>query len=77
MPLTHADVAASVRAELARVGVSGRQAARDLDWAPARMERRLNGTTPFSINELAQVANYLGLPIALFVSPPAPAEQAS
>ncbi len=57
-------VAATVRAELARRSISGRQLARHLDASPSAMHRRLSGVQPFDVAELAQVAEFLGLPLS-------------
>ncbi|WP_295819261.1 helix-turn-helix transcriptional regulator [uncultured Deinococcus sp.] len=69
MPLTNTAVAAAVRAELARAGVSGRQLGRDLGWSPAFVHRRLlsKGPAPFKIEELARIAEYLGISVSTFV----------
>jgi len=76
MPLTNSSVAASVRAELARAGVSGRQLAKDLGWSAGKTHRRLAGSEPFRIDELVQVAEHLGIPVATFL-PEARAEKVS
>lgn len=55
--------AATVRAELARRRISGREMARHLGWSPATTQRRLAGTAPLDIDELAAVAAFLGVPI--------------
>ena len=60
----HEIVAAEVRAELARrenpqsglVGV--------LHMSEVSVSRRLRGETPFDINELVAVADFLGVPVA-------------
>jgi transcriptional regulator with XRE-family HTH domain len=59
--------AATVRAELARRQLSGRQVATDLDWSIPTMTRRLNGSVAFDVDELAQIAEYLGVPIATLI----------
>lgn len=68
MTATSAQVAASVRAELARSGISARQLARDLGWNQATLLRRLHKTDPhpFKVTELEEIANHLGLPITAF-----------
>lgn len=58
------ETADSVRAELARRRISGRKLATDLGWKQATVARRLNGTYPFTIDELAAIAGYLGVPIS-------------
>lgn len=59
-------VAAAVRAELARAGISGRQLAAAINLSPAAMDRRLNGTVPLRVDELLQIAGYLDVPIERF-----------
>jgi len=60
--------AATVRAELARQRKSGRELSRALDWSTASTWRRLSGTHPFDINELAAVADFLGVPLSSLIS---------
>lgn len=60
--------AATVRAELARRRISGRQLATDLGWGVPTMARRLNGTVAFSVDELAAVAHHLGLPVTALLA---------
>lgn len=67
MPLTNATVAAAVRAELARAGVSGRKLARELDWTPGFVQRRLAGRDPFRVDELGRIAEYLRIPATTFL----------
>lgn len=67
MPQSDSPVAAAVRAELARAGISGRQIARDLEWGQGPTARRLSGEVQFRVDELAKIAAYLGVPISLFV----------
>lgn len=55
--------AGAVRAELARRRISGRELARGLGWSPTTTSRRLNGSSPFDIDELARVAEFLGLSV--------------
>ena len=59
-------VAAAVRAELARAGISGRQLASAIELSPAAMDRRLNGAVPLRVDELIQIADFLGIPIERF-----------
>lgn len=59
--------AGAVRAELARRRISGRELAKALGWARTTTSRRLNGATPFDIEELATVANFLNLPVSALV----------
>ena len=54
-------VAGAVRAELARRQISGRKLAQELGWSFTTTARRLNGSSPFDIDELAAVAGFLGV----------------
>jgi transcriptional regulator with XRE-family HTH domain len=56
-------VAGAVRAELARRQVSGRKLAEALGWSFTTTARRLNGSSPFDIDELVTVASFLGVPV--------------
>lgn len=56
--------AGTVRAELARRRISGRELARALGWSLSTTARRLSGTHPFDVDELAAVADYLGVPVS-------------
>lgn len=56
--------AGAVRAELARRQITGRQLARSLGWSFTTTARRLNGSSPFDIDELDAVARHLGIPVA-------------
>jgi transcriptional regulator with XRE-family HTH domain len=58
------EVAEAVRVELARRRASGREMARALGWSFTTTARRLNGSSPFDIDELDAVARYLGVPVA-------------
>lgn len=67
MPETATDpIAASVRAELARVNKSGRQLAVELGWHYPHFMRRLTGSVDFSAAELGRIAAHLDIPIARF-----------
>lgn len=59
--------AAAVRAELARRKINGSQFAEALGWSRATAWRRLNGTHPFSLDELVTVAAYLAVPVAALI----------
>ena len=61
---TAQQVAGNVRAEAARRGVSGSQIARAVGLSQSAMSRRLVGTHPFSVTELASVAAYLDVPLS-------------
>lgn len=60
---TTARVAANVRAEVARRGMSARKLALALDVPASTLSRRLNGTVPFDVDELAAVAAVLAVPL--------------
>jgi transcriptional regulator with XRE-family HTH domain len=62
-----AATAANVRAELARAGYTAVRTATALDWSNSRLARRLSGEIPFDIDELTQVAQLLGVPLAAFL----------
>lgn len=56
-------VADVVRAELARRRISGRKLAKGLGWSFTTTARRLNGSSPFDIDELAAVAGFLNVSV--------------
>src|SRR5690625_2766307 len=60
-------VALNVRAEIARAGVKHSDLAAFLNWKPNYLSRRLTGTTPFTIDELYQVANALNIDVMLLM----------
>lgn len=68
--LTNDRTASAVRAELARRKISGRQLAEALDWSVSATWRRLNGTTPFRVDQLTAVADHLGVPVTAFLGEP-------
>lgn len=70
MPDTASPVAASVRAELARAGVSGRELAAALGWSVMATSRRISGATPLRADELADIAAHLGIPVVRFYADP-------
>jgi len=55
------DVAAVVRAELARKQIPQSRLAEVLGLSPATISRRMGGTAPFELDELPIVAGLLGL----------------
>lgn len=82
MPPTASPIGAAVRAELARANVSGRQLARDLGWGAGYVTRRTSGAVSFRVDELRQIATYLGIPIGRLLDPEpvadgSPAQQAT
>lgn len=54
-------VAAEIRAQIARKGLSGRQLAFRLGKSQPWMSRRLTGDVAFDVNELDQIAAVLGV----------------
>lgn len=65
-PSPHESVAEEVRALLGRRRLSGRKVALDLGWSKFYIGRRLNGQTPFDANDLAVLAAYLDVEVAVF-----------
>lgn len=65
---TNTSVAASIRAELARAGISRRQLARDLDVRATFLDRRLHPAAtnppPFTIEMLGRIARRLDIPVS-------------
>ncbi|MFT9771111.1 helix-turn-helix domain-containing protein [Brevibacterium casei] len=66
-------VAANVRAELARQGMSQRALADILGKSQTYIYRRLNGETPFTIDDLALIAGHLEIPLAALIADSSPA----
>lgn len=60
-------VAAEVRAELARRKIPQSGLVGILQMSEVSVSRRLRGETPFDVNELAAVAEFLGVPVAQFL----------
>lgn len=56
--------AATVRAELAKRKISGKILAESLGWKRTNTWRRLNGSVPFTLDELVTLAGYLDVPVA-------------
>ncbi|WP_344409238.1 helix-turn-helix transcriptional regulator, partial [Actinomadura nitritigenes] len=65
----HEAVAEEARALLARRRISGRAAARGLGWKTDYMWRRLDGRTPFDVNDLVALARLLGVPVTTLIAP--------
>lgn len=61
--LTTGQVAAEIRAELARRKISGRSLAVQLGWSTTTGHRRLSGTQPLTVEDIARIADFLGVPI--------------
>lgn len=65
-------VAAEVRAEMARQRITQQALADQLGWPQSRLARRLADTTlnapiPFDVPELVLIADALGVPLAQFL----------
>lgn len=67
-PPTTADVAAAVRAEMARAGISRRALARELGVDSAWLDRRLSplaeAPPSFTVEQLHSIAKHLDVPFA-------------
>lgn len=70
MSTVQQDVAAEVRAHLARHGRSGRSMAAQLGWQQKYLSRRLTGKVPFDVNDLDAIADALGVPVVAFFAWP-------
>lgn len=57
-------VAASIRAELARQRKSGSALARHLGVPQSSVSRRLLGHVPFDVDQIAATAEFLGVPMS-------------
>lgn len=69
-------VAASVRAELARAGRTQQSLAAHLHLSQPAVSRRLSGDVSWSIDELVSVAEYLSVEVSVFVPQGKPAAMA-
>lgn len=70
-PTTYQElVAAQVRAEVARVKLSGRAIASALGVDPSYVSRRMTGHTPFTPDELAMIAMLLHVPVSALLPEP-------
>lgn len=66
---THAQrVADNIRAEVARRKLSQVKLAEQVGIRQQALSRRLNGTTPFRIDELVRIAAVLDIPLAELVA---------
>jgi transcriptional regulator with XRE-family HTH domain len=65
------EVAAEVRAQLARKRVSGASAAAQLDVTQIYLWRRLSGRVAFDVNDLTALARLLDVPVTAFFPAPA------
>ena len=69
--------AATVRAELARQRITGRELSRELKWSATSTWRRLSGDVPFDIDELAAIGRVLNVPLCQLVTDAEPADALS
>jgi hypothetical protein len=53
----------TIRAELARRKIAGRELGRAVGWSAAKTWRHLNGETPLTVDHVAAVAAFLGIPV--------------
>jgi transcriptional regulator with XRE-family HTH domain len=63
-------VAAEIRAEMARQGVSQRQIGEVLGISQPQVSKRLLGEVAFNTTELEKVAEFLGVPVTNFMHTP-------
>jgi transcriptional regulator with XRE-family HTH domain len=70
-------VAAEVRAELARRNIPRSQVADRLGMSRTSVWARLRGDIEFSVSELEQLAEMLGVPVVQFLPTPASAGSAA
>lgn len=62
-PGLSAAMAAEIRAEMGRQRLSRRQVSLALGYSPSYLDRRFNGTVPFRLDELEQLAEHLRVPV--------------
>jgi transcriptional regulator with XRE-family HTH domain len=51
---------------MARRQVTSRSIARKMGWSEIYMSRRLTGSVPFNVTDLAAIADLLDVPVATF-----------
>ena len=68
---------ASVRAEMARAGVTQKDVAEWLSIAESQVSQRVNGHIDWRLSEIRIIAERLGVPLATLVDEPAAQESAS
>ncbi|UVS81807.1 helix-turn-helix transcriptional regulator [Actinokineospora sp. UTMC 2448] len=61
-----AQVAEEVRALLARRRTTANKVRQQLGWTQSYISRRMNGTTPFDVEDLAQLAALFQVPVTDF-----------
>lgn len=65
-------IGANVRAEMARRGVTQAKLAAALGLSQPSVSARLRGVTPFDVDELHTVADFLGVPLSDLLPADAP-----
>jgi transcriptional regulator with XRE-family HTH domain len=71
------DVAANVRAELARARITQSRLAEVAPFSQSSLSRSLAGLRSFTVAELTWIANYLDVPVATLLAEPASADAGS
>jgi len=66
--MTQTNVAANVRAELARKRISQTKVAEHLNVSRQNVAQRLNGKVDFRVSELIAIAGLLDIPVAALVA---------
>lgn len=69
---TTSGTADTVRGELARRRIRGRDLARELGWPERTFRRRLSGETPFTVDELVAIARFLDMSVASLIAGDSP-----
>lgn len=72
-----AEIGANIRAELARRGLSQTEFASRMGISQSQLSKRLAGTIPIDVNELANVALALDVDIARLLDGAIPAKTAA
>lgn len=61
-------VSSSIRAQMAKVQVTQKQLAEELQMFPNRFARKYRGETAFTTGELIQVSRILNIPLITFIT---------
>lgn len=69
-------ITAAVRAEMARAGITQMEMSRRIPMTQQAISRRLSGHVSFTVDELAMIADYLGVPLSTLISDAVPADRA-
>lgn len=62
-----AEIGANIRAEMARRGVSQTAMASQMGIGQSALSKRLAGTVPLDVNELAAVARFLNVDLSVLI----------